>query len=279
MSFVCTHCDKDKKNKYNLNSHLYVTTNKCSMKQIKLDNEYNINEVKEKMLELMEEKVNNVKRTYDKTIEDFEKKLKDKDWTLEIALRESDYHIKSKEEQIIKLENHIKEMTKDLINKPTTQYIMNVNKTAEDYMKTKKGIYLNVLQCLKPKESKKIDLLILNGNYDNYKNYNYYNLLCSLIGQNCLLENIVVKDMKRGKVLIRYNNKTEELSKNNTPFETSYELGKINDYIRGKVEQKYKKFILSNEFYINNLRLSLSKKGNNNRIWGDIKNNMVLSLQ
>ena len=55
MSFVCTHCDKDKKNKYNLNSHLYVTTNKCSMKQIKLDNEYNINEVKEKMLELMEE--------------------------------------------------------------------------------------------------------------------------------------------------------------------------------------------------------------------------------
>jgi len=293
--FICKHCCKDKKTKYNHNTHLYLSNNKCSMKQQKEDNESLMKKKEEEYETNMEEmriniesKIKEIKETFDVKLKQvqteyetkilsYEAMIKDKEFSLKIALRESDYHINSKDEQIIKLENHIKEMTTSLINKPTNQYNLHVTKTAEEYMGTKKGIYLNVLQCLKPKESKKIELIILNGEYDNFETYDYYTLLCSLIGQNFLLENIIVKDQIRGKVLIRYNNKTEEMSRTKKPFETSYELGKINDYIKDKVSPRYRKHIKSNEFYINKLRLSLVKYQDNNRLWGDIKENMVLS--
>jgi hypothetical protein len=216
--------------------------------------------------------IENINQVHKGEIEIMEKTLKDKQNDLNIALREHDILINVKEKEIIKLENHIKEMTQGLINKPT--YALNITQTVEDYMKTKTGIHLNVLQCLKPKESKKIDLLILNGKYDNFKNYDYYNLLCSLIGQKVLLENIVVIDKHRGSVVIKYNNKTEHMTRFKTPFETSYELGKINEYIIDKLEPKYKQYIKSNDFYINKLRLKLSKS--DNRVWGDVKNSMVM---
>ena len=98
-----------------------------------------------------------------------------------------------------------------------------------------------------------------------------------MIGQKVLLENIVVTDQHRGKVLIKYNNKTEEMTRTKNPSETSYELGKINDFIKDKVGKQFQKYIKSNDFYINKLRLSLSKNSKNNRLWGQLKENMVLS--
>ena len=182
--------------------------------------------------------------------------------------------MKLKDEQLQDLKKHVSDITQGLINKPTTQYNLSVTQTAEDYMKTKDGIHLSVMQCLKPKESKKIDLIILNGKHNNFETYNYYNLLCSLVGQKVLIENIIVTDKHRGNVLIKYNNKTEQMTRTKLPFETSYELGKINEYIRDKLETKYKKFIKSNNHYVNQLRLDLVKT--NNRLWNDVKNNMTL---
>ena len=276
ITFICIHCEKDKRNRYTLDKHLFHSNNNCSMKQFKQDT---INTHESQMKDYVVIKLQEQKTLYESKIEDLHEKLKDKELSLNTALRESDYHIKFKEEQIIKLESHIKEMTASLINKPTTlnQYNLQVTKTAEEYMNSRPGIHLNVLQCLQPKESKKIDIIILNGKYNNFETYDYYNLLCSLIGQKVLLENIVVTDQHRGKVLIKYNNKTEEMSRLKTPFETSYELGKINDYIRKKVGQKFEKHIKSNDFYINKLRLSLSKNTKNNRLWCELKGNMILT--
>jgi hypothetical protein len=291
---ICNFCLKDKQSKYVLHKHLFESKTSCSMEQMKSDlikiyetklkSQETLHETKLKSQETLHEtKIKSLETLHETKIKDkqiqidnTDNKLKDKQLDLKIALRESDYYIKVKDDQIMKLENHIKEMTNKIIEKPTNQYVVNMSQTAEDYMKSKEGIHLNVLQCLQPKESKKIDLLILNGKNNNFVNYDYYNLLCSLIGQNVLLENIIVTDQGRGSVMIKYNNKTEYMTRVKTPFETSYELGKINQLIHDKVESKYKKFIKSNEFYINKLRMKLVKT--DNRTWGDLKRSMVMTL-
>ena len=161
MNYICHICSIDKKQKSKLDYHLNKGINKCRITniEIQLEHKYEIKLQEQKTLfesqndQVIDTKLLDQKTFYETKIHDLETKLKDKELSLHIALRESDYHIKSKDEQIIKLENHIKEMTNSLINKPTTtnQYNLHVTKTAEEYMDTKKGIHLNVLQCLQPK--------------------------------------------------------------------------------------------------------------------------------
>ena len=281
MNTICKFCNKDKKQKTVLNNHLYKSFTKCRELRIIKDMEEKhtkeMNEIKEQCKNIVMELKITYKDHVDERIKKYEKDIQDRDYTINVALKEAKIHMTSKDEQIIKLENHIKEMTSSLINKPT--YSLNVNTSLEDYMKSKNGINLSVLQCLEPKESKKIDLLVFNGKYDNYESYDYYNLLCSLIGQKVLLENIVVTDKKRGVVCIKYNNKTEYMSRTRQPMNATYELGKINELIENKVEPSKRKYINSNEFYMNKLRLSLTKQGEcKNRLWGDVKENMVVMV-
>lgn len=191
---------------------------------------------------------------------------------------------KEHDKEVNRLNEKIEELTQQLINKPTTINNTNIEKiectiNVDDYFKSIKGFHLTQQSIENSnKDQKKIDNILTNSLFNNLKCFSYYWLLTSLCGKNEILDSIVIRDLRRGIITIKFMNLVDECNKNKHHRELQYELSLVYKYIQKRISEldfTKLKYLKSHDYYMDKLRLDLKKNGKNKRIWNDIKGNML----